>query len=254
MPERSPFALRRDLLFLRTCGVSEIIGAGSEGLRLRVIDERTSEVERECSRLARSLSALGSIDLEAPENWDLSLTPSEHTRAREKLPDGPFLAVNMGGKLVCNDWGADRWLALLKALAGSHPSLGLVTVGGPGDRDRADLACRIWIGPTRNLCGALSVRETAAALTCAALFVGHDSGPMHLAAAVGVPIVALFGDNNPPKKWHPIGPYHICLHDMRGVGHIPVAETLACVNRQLTVAQPHARVRLNPRISRALKV
>jgi len=53
------------------------------------------------------------------------------------------------------------------------------------------------------------------------VFIGHDSGPMHLAAAVGVPCVALFGPVNRPKWWHPMGPRHRVLHNMDDVRKIP---------------------------------
>jgi ADP-heptose:LPS heptosyltransferase len=243
MPERSPSALRRDLLFLKACGLDDAIGASPQTLRLRRLDERTGEVERECARLARSLAKLGPIDLDAPASWDLMLTPSERESARKLLPDGLFLAINMGGKLARNDWGADKWTALLQTLSRLHPALGLVIVGGAGDRERAECARLAWSGSTLNLCGELSVRETAAALERAALFIGHDSGPMHLAAAVRVPLVALFGDNNPPKKWHPIGARQICLHDMCGVRRIAIDEALSSVEKLLieTVAS-HCRV------------
>jgi len=51
----------------------------------------------------------------------------------------------------------------------------------------------------------------------AALFLGHDSGPMHLAAAVGVRCVSLFGDFNVPRTWYPHGSGHRILHEMCGV-------------------------------------
>lgn len=243
MPERSPLALRRDLLFLKACGLDDAIGVSQETLRLRRLNQRTGEVERECARLARSLTKLGPIDLGAPASWDLMLTPNEREIARKHLPDGPFLAINMGGKLASNDWGADKWTALLQMLSRRHPALGLVIVGGADDRERAECARLAWSGSTLNLCGELSVRETAAALERAALFIGHDSGPMHLAAAVRVPLVALFGDNNPPKKWHPIGARQICLHDMCGVRRIAIDEVLASVEKLLleTVGS-HCRV------------
>ncbi len=243
MPERSPLALRRDLLFLKACGLDDAIGVSPETLRLRRLNERTGEVERECARLARSLAKLGPIDLDAPESWDLMLTASERESARKLFPDGPFLAINMGGKLARNDWGADKWTALLQTLSRLHPALGLVIVGAAGDRARAECARLAWSGPTQNLCGQLSVRETAAALERAALFIGHDSGPMHLAAAVRVPLVALFGDNNPPKKWHPVSARQICLHDMRGVRRIAIDEVLSSVEKLLVeTASSHCRV------------
>jgi heptosyltransferase-3 len=70
-----------------------------------------------------------------------------------------------------------------------------------------------WGGPVANLCGKLSPRETAAVLGRARGFVGHDSGPMHLAAAMGTPCVAVFSARNIPKVWYPYGDkHHVIYH------------------------------------------
>jgi heptosyltransferase III len=64
----------------------------------------------------------------------------------------------------------------------------------------------------------------------AVAFVGHDSGPMHLAAAVGVRCVGMFGNFNRPKWWHPYGAQHRIIHDMRGVLAITPSEVFAALN------------------------
>jgi heptosyltransferase III len=51
----------------------------------------------------------------------------------------------------------------------------------------------------------LSPRESAAVLSQAALFIGHDSGPMHLANAVGIPAIGIFSSRNLPGVWFPVG-------------------------------------------------
>ena len=76
----------------------------------------------------------------------------------------------------------------------------------------------------------------------ASLFIGHDSGPMHLAAAVGVPCVAVFGDHNVPKRWHPIGDQHRIIHNMRGVRAITPDEVYEAVAERLaSLASPAPR-------------
>jgi ADP-heptose:LPS heptosyltransferase len=59
-----------------------------------------------------------------------------------------------------------------------------------------------------NLCGDLTPRESAAVFARAEIFVGHDSGPMHLAAAVQTPCVAIFSARNKPRVWFPYGRQH----------------------------------------------
>ncbi len=59
-----------------------------------------------------------------------------------------------------------------------------------------------------NLCGRLTPRESAAAFRRAQIFIGHDSGPMHLAATVQTPCVAIFAARNKPRVWFPYGNHH----------------------------------------------
>lgn len=67
-------------------------------------------------------------------------------------------------------------------------------------------------GPGLNLCGLLTPRESAAVFMRAVVFLGHDSGPMHLAAAVQTPCVAIFSSRNLPGVWFPYGERHRVLY------------------------------------------
>jgi ADP-heptose:LPS heptosyltransferase len=80
-----------------------------------------------------------------------------------------------------------------------------------------------------NACGRLSPRESAAAMRHAEAFIGHDSGPLHLAAAAGVSCVGLFGDINQPQRWHPPGSRHRIIHRMSGLHSITVPEVVSAV-------------------------
>jgi heptosyltransferase-3 len=223
---RGSLAVWRDLVFFRACGIRTVIGAPTTpDLATNRVDE-AGVVEPEASRLARCLASLGTIDLSADNAFDLNLTPEEHAKARTLLTspfDQPFMAVNTGGKVVEKDWGEANWIALLTALA-PHLALPVVFVGGAEDSERAQTLGKLWSGPWLDACGKLAPRETAALLTHAAFFVGHDSGPMHLAAAAGAPCIGLFGVINRPRKWHPFGAQHHILHDTAGVERIAVAQ------------------------------
>lgn len=229
-PGRGLKATWRDVLYFRLCGFKHIIGAPvtHDLQHNRAINEEGA-VERECVRLARCLSTLGPIDLHDAAMWDLRLQDSERQTALQAiapLSGHTYIAINMGGKLAKNDWGMDNWVKLLKQLSSDHPAYGLLVVGGAEDSLRAQRVAQIWSGPVVDACGQLSPRESAAAMQGARCFIGHDSGPLHLAAAMNVPCLGLFGDNNPPQKWHPIGPAHRLIHRMQGVLSITVDEAL----------------------------
>ncbi|WP_024278765.1 glycosyltransferase family 9 protein [Xanthobacter sp. 126] len=244
MPARSNVNIWRDYLFLKACGFPKIIGVPeSHSVAASRIDAGTGEMEPEVERLGRLLSDLGPIDLKDPANWNLWLDDEEVAVGHGMIaPLGgrPFLAINMGGKLAKNDWGLENWRAMMPRLAATHPGLGLLGVGAAEDQQRFDDIARLWPGSAVNACGRLKPRQSAAALREACLFIGHDSGPMHLASAVGVPCVGLFGDNNPPRKWHPYIGVNRPLHDMRGVTFITVDDVLAAADDLLSLRESAA--------------
>ena len=246
---RGAVSLYRDLLFFNLCGVSRVVGAPlSPDLRRPRRDPDTGELERESHRLARTLAALGPIDLMDPAAWDLRLTESERATAEQvihPLGTAAFVAVNTGGKAAEKDWGEAKWAACLERLSSESSADALVFVGGAEDAPRAERLQRSWSGPgpTLNLCGRLSPRQSAAVLAGAALFIGHDSGPLHLAAASGAPSLGLFGDYNRPAMWHPGGPHVRVIHEMRGMGAIEVG---AVIDQALTLRASASSATLGP--------
>jgi heptosyltransferase III len=234
----------RDVLYFRACGIRQVIGAPlSRDLRRLRVDPETGNFEREAERLARCLASLGPVDLHDPGAWDLHLLPEDQRAADAALqPLGgrDFIAVSIGTKWQVNDWGDTNWAALLRLLSAEWANQALVFFGVGDEFDRSARLAAVWRGPTVNLCGHLLPRASGAALGRALVFLGHDSGPMHLASAVGVPCVAIFGNLNPPRRWHPMGRGHRIIHDLRGVRTIPVRRVHAAVSEAL--AEMSARV------------
>jgi heptosyltransferase III len=235
----------RDLCFFWSCGIRHVIGATlRRDLRRPRVDVETGETEYEAARLARCLAPLGPIDLNDREFWDLRLQPSEIAVAGNNLaPLGgrSFVVINAGGKVQSKDWGNDNWTTLLRLMSVRHSSLSLVFIGSADEFDRSAELAAAWPGQTLNLCGCLAPRESAAAMKPAVLFVGHDSGPMHLAAAAGVPCVALFGNFNKPKWWHPTGQGHRIIHNMHGVREINPEDVYTAVCS--IIAEPPGQVK-----------
>jgi ADP-heptose:LPS heptosyltransferase len=231
--DRNVLSTLRDIIFFRMCGIRHIIGAPlRQDLRRPRIDPATGDLEQEADRLLRCLWSLGPIDLNDRALWDLRLQPSEVAAAKKCLaPLGhkKFVVINAGGKVRSKDWGNENWIALLQLMANSYSHLSLVFVGSADEFDRSAEIAASWPGSTLNLCGALAPRESAAATKQAMAFIGHDSGPMHLAAAVGVPCVGLFGNFNRPKWWHPNGEGHHIIHNMGGIRKISPEEVYAAV-------------------------
>jgi ADP-heptose:LPS heptosyltransferase len=152
-----------------------------------------------------------------------------------------FIAASIGTKWQVNDWGDANWAALLRSLSTEWRDQALVFFGAGDELDRSAGLAAEWQGPTLNLCGHLPPRVSGAALRRALVFVGHDSGPMHLASAVGVPCVALFGNRCPPRLWHPVGQYHRLIHDMRGIAAITAGEVSAAASEAICGALERRR-------------
>jgi hypothetical protein len=149
--------------------------------------------------------------------------PDSRTRVTTDLTGA--IAVSVGTKVQAKDWGRDNWRALLAAFAREFPGRTLLLAGAPEESEASEFAADGWRtsggGPVVNLCGKLTPRQSAAAFTHARLFLGHDSGPMHLAAAAGTPCIALFAARNIPRQWFPFGAGHRVLYhpvDCMGCG------------------------------------
>jgi ADP-heptose:LPS heptosyltransferase len=145
----------------------------------------------------------------------------------------PYFAINMGGKAREKDWGLPNWLGLLQALSETYPKTGMLIVGAAEDSERAQRVAEVWPGQVVDACGKLSPRESAAAMRNAIAFIGHDSGPLHLAAASGVRCIGLFGNLNRPNRWHPPGAQHRIIHRMAGLQTISVADVIHAVKDML---------------------
>jgi ADP-heptose:LPS heptosyltransferase len=219
-PPRGVEAALRDARFFRLCRIPRLIGVPvTEDMQQNRWDESQQALEPEAARLTRNLAELGDADLDFLASWDLRLTAAEHARATEVLAvtaSHPILAVSVGTKVQSKDWGRDNWQALLHRLAALYPEYALVLCGAPEESDLSEFAADGWrqnsTSPVVNLCGVLTPRESAAVFAQARAFVGHDSGPMHLAAAVQTPCVAIFAARNKPRVWFPYGKQHRVLY------------------------------------------
>jgi len=107
--------------------------------------------------------------------------------------ESPLILVNPGASAPSRRWDSTRLGETLAKLKLQFRGHALAVCGGAGDRELASEAIASSALPVVNLAGKTSLKETGALLRRAALLVTGDTGPMHLAAAMGTPMVALFG-------------------------------------------------------------
>jgi ADP-heptose:LPS heptosyltransferase len=125
-----------------------------------------------------------------------------------------FIAMNPGASCASKKWPAKRFAELGKALAEKYRTK-IVLVADDSDKRFADEIESIIKGPCVNLSGRTTISELASVLKRARLFISNDSGPVHIACAVGTPVVAIFGRNDAglsPKRWAPSGEGSVFLH------------------------------------------
>jgi heptosyltransferase-1 len=153
--------------------------------------------------------------------------------------NGPLVLVGLGASKPENRWPPTRFGELARALAGDGARI--VLSGGPGDAAAGEAAREALHGlACEDLVGRTSLLELAALLRRARLFVGGDTGPMHIAAAVGCPVVALFGPAD-PRRTGPWGAGHRVVKPGEGsrrMEAITVHAVLDAVRGGLTGAPP----------------
>lgn len=125
------------------------------------------------------------------------------------LAPGGYVAICPGTTRPQKMWPDESWPALLALL---HAERGLpgVILGGPSERELAAGIVQAATSPVVSAVGQTNLQETAALLRAAALTVAVDTGPMHMAVAVGCPTISLFGSTG-PRLFEDGSPY-ICLH------------------------------------------
>lgn len=140
--------------------------------------------------------------------------PFETTQAlallgKYRLRPHGFLAVHAGASFPGRRWQPERFAAAIDRIS-TETGLDVVLVGGPEDNEATDRIVAAAKTTAVNLVGALSLETLLALLKEARLFLGNESGPMHMAAAAGTPVVGLFGLTS-PLNWGPVGVPSISL-------------------------------------------
>jgi ADP-heptose:LPS heptosyltransferase len=155
-------------------------------------------------KIAQLAAVLGLDPPPLPVAWTAA---EDRARAAALLPAGrPVIGLGPTANWAPKVWPTDRFAALFQALSrGGLPSAVPVVFAGPGEAERAMAEPLLAALPDAiDLVGRLNLAEVAACLARCALFVGNDSGLMHLAAASGAPTLGLFGPT-PSAEYAPAG-------------------------------------------------
>jgi ADP-heptose:LPS heptosyltransferase len=216
---REPQSVRRDLWFFRTAGIRYFIGEqGFAPLPEKVAGQPLPLLEHESDHLLQRLAHSG-VPTQMPpaEAFDLSLTPEETAAARHWLAENcpadaaqnRLVGFGPGSKWASKVWPEERFAQVGRRLIEEF-DLFPVVLGGAEDQELGGRLLAAW-GRGANAAGRLNIRQAAALLQNCRLYVGNDTGTMHLAAAAQIPCVAPFSAQDWPGRWYPFGEQHTVL-------------------------------------------
>jgi ADP-heptose:LPS heptosyltransferase len=189
-------------LLLRLAGVGEI-AAVSVDYPGSLLDHRLPD-PGDVHETQRALGVVAALGLRLPPGDDGRLRVR---RSEPATQPGPYVVVHPGASVPARAWSPARNAALVEALAAEGRRV-LVT-GAPGETELT----RLVAGEQgTDLGGATSFGELAELLAGADCVVVGNTGPAHLAAAVGTPVVSLFAPTVPAARWRPWGVAHELLH------------------------------------------
>lgn len=167
------------------------------------------------------IAAALTVPVDAQPQFRFRLLSQDMTALRELFRrkgidlDAPWVAMNVSARWPTKRWPAASFAAVATQLAtrGIGP---LVVIGGPDEREASAQVRSLTACPVVDLTGETAIGLLPALMSKACTLITNDSGPMHVAAAVGTPVVAIFGPTSAVRT----GPY--------GAGHTVLTHDLAC--------------------------
>jgi ADP-heptose:LPS heptosyltransferase len=197
-------------VFAYVTGAPERIGLNTEGQQrgwLYTTRVAYTDSDHTTETFLRLLAPLGVVPDHVPA-WRLPVPAADRKRIRVLLgpahvaPAGPLVVLHLGtgpnfNKIALKRWDLTRFAATADALVERHGATVVFT--GQGAEERALVAEAIgrMRGPAIDTCDRLGIAELAALLAEATFVLSNDTSVMHLAGAVGTPVVALFGPTAP---------------------------------------------------------
>jgi ADP-heptose:LPS heptosyltransferase len=217
---RLPSQIKRDRLYFKLAGIQTMYG--DRYLARNLLDPKSvsplppvvSEAQflldclhdegliSETAGYLKPRRIFGDADKSTAEGW-------LREKCGESFGSANLIAVAPGSKWESKVWGEDRFGSVVSRLIESKGAFPIV-FGGAEDAEKGQRLVSRW-GVGANAAGALSVREAAAALSHCGIYLGNDTGTMHLAASSGTRCVAVFAAVDFDGRWHPIGEGHTVL-------------------------------------------
>lgn len=121
-----------------------------------------------------------------------------------------IIGINPGARRMEKQWQREKYAKLADLIAGKYKSKILI-FSGPQEEYIGDEIIGKMAGPSIHVKN-LNIRQVASIMKQCDLYIGNDSGPFHIAVALSVPTIAVFGPEK-PREWHPYSGSHIVLYN-----------------------------------------
>jgi len=209
--------IRRDKLFFKLAGIKQSIGMqGICKQPQKSPGNSMSTVPHMADTFLARLAADGlNTPLPGQGRVDINVGEREQENIRQWLMNQPddggrgWFALSLGSKMPCKIWPYERYLAISQHLIGEY-DLWPVVFGGLEDRSLGQKLVQ-ELGRGYVPAGVLGIRDSIAAMERCLLYIGNDTGTMHMAVASGIRCIALFSSRDFPGLWYPYGDDHIVL-------------------------------------------
>jgi len=200
----------RDILFFKSCRIRKISGLClKKDLRQNRYFLETNLYEQETVRLLRCFDPRGSIALDQAINWQLYLGADEINQAKKIIsqaenPD-QIVTCSVSAKTETSIWPIEKWIEVFKLIKTNGFKATFIFIGSKSEYEVSQTLIKRSGISALNLCGKTTIRISAALIKQSRFFIGQDTGPSHLAQALGVFVFALYSGYGQLGRWFPYG-------------------------------------------------
>lgn len=221
----SPFrtkkqAYRDKYFFKYFCGINQVIGIDESISKIAQRDKAGNliRLEKESERLLEMIFRVQNISINNetfPKVPLLIPTKQNYEKIDSILKNlssnNILIAIGHSSKMLAKRWFLERYRKLFRRLLNYNDNFTFLLFGGSEDFESGEEIRSFFRDKIINLAGKTNIIESAAALQRCVLYVGNDTGTMHLAAIMGITVVGIFSARDNPGKWEPYGKEHVIL-------------------------------------------
>lgn len=210
-------ALRDWFVFFVLGGIDEIIGLKESVIEIAKKDYSGNllTLEKEYVRLLKIAIKKNNIKPKLPPTPLLRPLQNSYDKIElllnsKRISDKRLVAIAHGTNMPAKKWPLENYKEVIDSLNSIYPDLFFIITGGKEDFKEGELLYNETENAI-NLAGKTSIIESATLLERCALFIGNDTGTMHLASVMGTPVVGIFSARDNPGKWEPYGNKNVVI-------------------------------------------